>query len=236
MILPKLQSDTLQLWQLDLADTAGLEPIAERFLTKAEMDRAVRLRAGRVRDQFITTRACLRHLLGSVLGIRPIDVEIENTSYGKPELSIPEVFFNVTHSGNTALIAISLLGPIGVDIERINAETDVMELAAHSFSPSEYGTLKSLAPDERQQAFFQCWTQKEAVMKADGRGLSIPLSSFEVPVIQATATAVRLEQGQTYFVTNFEIGEGYAGAYAMETIPECVQMLRIPIRALLGME
>jgi len=107
-------------------------------------------------------------------------------SYGKPELIIEscneELCFNVSHSHGLALYAISLNRQVGVDIERLRSDFSVDLVARQFFSKRENLALSAMAPNEKLQAFFACWTRKEAYIKAKGKGLSIPLDQFDVSI------------------------------------------------------
>jgi len=184
--IPGLGADEVQVWRFDLAQWARPELEWLRMLSSEEAERAGRLRAGQVRMQFLVGRSCLRQLLGRELEIATDAVGIVTGTYGKPQTSpahgIP-LHFNVAHSRSTVLIALSRTGPVGVDVEYLDRKTDVMEVARHALTAAEMDALRAIADgDARRSAFFECWTRKEAVVKADGRGLSLALSSFEIPV------------------------------------------------------
>jgi 4'-phosphopantetheinyl transferase len=92
------------------------------------------------------------------------------------------LFFNVSQCENLAVIAISRDVELGVDVERIRPMQNMPSIAARFFSADEAAALENLPSDARSEAFFRCWTRKEAVTKAHGSGLSTPLHSFAVPV------------------------------------------------------
>jgi len=238
--LPPLAEDVLQLWRVDLASAADLLQRYTSCLTPEERGRAESRRAGQVREQFVFGRACLRILLGRVLGVGPLQVPITNGSHGKPEtpaLRGQSVSFNVAHSKGTILIALSRRGAVGVDIEHVNPATDLMEIALQSFTANEYMKLVSFtSAEQRQRAFYRCWTQKEAVVKADGRGLTLPLSSFEVPVGPANCAPVRISEpsgdpGRPYFVSDLLLGDDLAGAVALESPDDCINLLTFPLES-----
>jgi 4'-phosphopantetheinyl transferase len=158
------------------------------------------------------------------MGMRPNDVPITLNAHGKPEIASASdaLFFNVAHSRETILIALGREGRVGVDIEYLDRETDALEIARNSFTPNEFRLIEQAGdPADQRRAFFRCWTRKEAVMKADGRGLSIPLSAIEVPVAdQAVSTPVRIAESglggsELWFVTDLALGDGIAGALAV---------------------
>jgi 4'-phosphopantetheinyl transferase len=224
--LPELGPGEVQIWRIDLNGAAPKPDIYMKSLSSVEVERAGRLRAGQVRMQFVVARACLRALLGHLMDLRPSDVPIALGPQGKPEV-IPadgsSLFFNVAHSRETILIALCGESRVGIDIEYLDRETDVLEIARNSFTPDEFHRIEEAGgPADLRRAFFRCWTRKEAVIKADGRGLSIPLSDVEVPVSEGAASApVRiagssLAGSETWFVTDLELGDGIAGALATD--------------------
>ena len=116
-------------------------------------------------------------------------MEFRESQYGKPELvrtSREETLnFNLSHSHEAALVAVTLRRQIGVDIEYIKREFEWEEVAARFFAPGEVAGLRALPQEQQRRAFFTCWTRKEAYIKAKGGGLSIPLQEFEVSVSPA---------------------------------------------------
>jgi 4'-phosphopantetheinyl transferase len=90
------------------------------------------------------------------------------------------VRFNLSHSGDLALVAVTRRREIGVDVERLRRESDLLDVAEHYFAPRERATLRSLPEKDRCLGFFRCWTRKEAYLKARGDGLSMDLHSFTV--------------------------------------------------------
>jgi len=132
------------------------------------------------------------------------------------------MFFNVAHSGAAILIALCRSRSVGIDIEYFSREVDALEIAKNSFSSNEFLALSSISDsDSLRRSFFRCWTRKEAVIKADGRGLSLPLDSFEVPVGDVSrATEVLIsESGKQpvghYFVCDVPYGDDVAAAVAI---------------------
>jgi len=233
--LSPLDAGSLQLWRIDLDHVPG--PIDDylKTLSPEELERAARLRAGHVKAQFVIARACLRRLLGFNLSLDPRDVPIELSSYGKPATPLAngrDLFFNLAHSRSTIVIALSRMGSVGVDLEYLDRNTDIMEVVSNLFSPEESEQFAAIADEhQRRLAFFRCWTRKEAVAKADGRGLSLPFTSFQVPIFAtARAAPVRIEDGNaaTYFVSDLLLGETAVGAFAVASMPSRTEMFHFP--------
>jgi 4'-phosphopantetheinyl transferase len=236
--LPPLGADEVQVWRVELADAVGLLSAYAPLLTTRERDRAARLRSGQPREQFLIGRACLRILLGNALEVDRHQVPIQTGPHGKPETPVirgRSISFNVAHSHGTILIALRRQGAVGVDVEHINQATEIMDIAQSSFTAAETAKLASCADEEqRRQAFYRCWTQKEAVVKADGRGLSMPLSSFEVPVDPANSAPVAVRDpssssGTLYLVSDLALGDGIAGAIALDSQDCHLSMLTFPL-------
>jgi 4'-phosphopantetheinyl transferase len=173
--------DEVHVWRasLDLArwDVDDLH----RLLSADERERAGRFRFERDRDHFIVGRARLRILLGRYLGKEPGQFEFTYNSYGKPFLADEKrLSFNLSHSHGLALYAIARGRQVGIDLEQISERVCIEEVARSYFSPTEVAAIRALPEKLRRRAFFNCWTRKEAYLKAQGNGLSITLDSFSV--------------------------------------------------------
>ena len=153
-------------------------------LSDEEQARAKRFKFPRHRRRSIVARASLRHLLGRYLQIDPADIVLHTTEHGKPyvkHLYGPhELTFNVSHSHECALIALTIDRLIGVDVEHLRKVRDVRNIAKHFFAAGEVAKLRTVDEAELNSTFLRCWTRKEAFIKAIGEGLSHPLHQFEV--------------------------------------------------------
>lgn len=206
-------------------------PVSISALRKAlapdELARADRYRFPNGRDRFVVCRAALRTILGLYLRAHPDHLRLSANSYGKPELaglhSGSALRFNVSHSGDLALLAVGYAREVGVDLERLRPGRpgERMRLAERFFSPAEAAELRALPEDERDDAFTVCWTRKEAYIKAIGRGLSLPLSMFDVTVSPKAAaallrTAWNPQDASRWLLRDLNPGSGYVGAIAVE--------------------
>jgi 4'-phosphopantetheinyl transferase len=157
---------------------------AAGLLSAAERRRAERFAFERDRRRYIAARSRLRRLLGARLGERPEGVEFVYGKRGKPALAprhaAAGLCFNLAHCDDVAVYAFAHAREVGVDIERVRPLADADEVAARFFSRNENQAYQALAAAERGQGFFNCWTRKEAFVKALGGGLHIPLASFDV--------------------------------------------------------
>src|SRR5207237_4344548 len=113
-------------------------------------------------------------------------VKFTYSAEGKPNLDafhISDLFFNVSHSEDLAAFAFTSGHRIGVDVEMIRQSVDVDEIPRRFFSSAEQRALAGLSATEKYQGFFNCWTRKEAYIKALGSGLSLPLRDFDVSLL-----------------------------------------------------
>lgn len=189
------------------------------WLDIAERERAARFRHDRDRDRFVARRGQLRELLGHDLGIAPDALWLAEDAHGKPELlDDPDLRFNLSHSNGRALIATARDAAIGCDIEWRNPELACPKVAERLFAPKEYDALMALPSEQWVAGFFNCWTRKEAYVKALGLGLSYPLDAFTVTVAPGEpARFTSDERGWT--LTPFEPVPGYQAALVTGASP-----------------
>lgn len=154
---------------------------AETVLSVAERERAARFHFTRHRRRFVVGRATMRRVLGSILDLSPAAVPLTATPQGKPVLSSPEpLYFNLSNSGDHALLAVTDRVPVGVDLEVAQPLPDLTTVARAFFAHQEAERVLAVEPEERVEAFYRVWTRKEALLKGVGGGLLLPLSDFEV--------------------------------------------------------
>jgi 4'-phosphopantetheinyl transferase len=150
------------------------------ILDDAERTRAARFRSEQDRDRFVSHHAFVRRVLAGYLGVAPAAVAILAASHGKPEVDLASgISFNTSRSGGLSVVAVSA-GGVGVDVERLRPIDDADEVADTMFTEAERRLLRSVPPGSRSETFLALWTRKEAVVKAFGMGLSVPLDSFDV--------------------------------------------------------
>lgn len=171
-----LSSNEVHVWCADLDLPAyRIQQLAQN-LSPDERERADRFHFERHRRRFTAARGFLRSILGRYLPIDPGRLEFSYSKRGKPTLApaSPEehLCFNLSHSHEMALYAVTHNRSIGIDIEHIRSNRDVEQLAKRYFSPREYEVISSLHPDQRQEGFYNGWTRKEAYLKATGEGLA----------------------------------------------------------------
>ena len=178
----RLSPGDVQIWRLDLTCTEGQGWVEAGWdlLSAEETARAQRMRAGTSRDEQVASRAALRSLLAIELDCKPSEVRFRIGEHGKPSLPHGDLAFNVAHSRGMVLIALSLAGPVGIDVEDSARPVEALDVARTAFHPDEVLLLQSTIKAQQPAVFYRCWTRKEAIAKADGRGLTLPMSSFSV--------------------------------------------------------
>ena len=179
-----LPADEVQLWRVDLEAIRADESRWQNVLSSDELTRAARFRSAGDRQRFMATRALLRAILAGYLATDPKGLSFAYSKKEKPFLgpahASSEIMFNVSHSGGIALLAFARGREVGVDVEQVRRDFDLEAIARRFFSAGEQKQLASLPSEDRADAFFRCWTRKEAYIKATGDGLSLPLSQFDV--------------------------------------------------------
>ena len=223
----QLASDEVHSWCASLDVPPETSTRLYATLTPDERTRGARFQFERDQQRFIVARGVLRDLLGRYLQVEPGKISFVCNVFGKPDLG-PEfanrLKFNLSHSAGLALIAIATASNVGVDLEYIRAQSDYADIARHFFSAAEVDHLSALPGHLYAEAFFSCWTKKEACLKACGEGLAIPLNSFSVPLTTDTAhTPVELSVASKDIVAarrwslyTLRPAPGYAGALAIE--------------------
>ena len=177
---PTLSGGEIHVWAVPLEAIKSPVPELEAVLTPAERKRADLFVRDEPRRTFVASRAALRSILGRYLCKSPGDVPIRYAASGKPRLESGDLCFNLAHSGNLTLIAVTRDGEIGVDVELVRPVDQAHEIAARNFHPAERDTLRAADTTSLPITFMRCWTRKEAVLKAIGAGLGYPLAAFDV--------------------------------------------------------
>ena len=219
-----LSPGELHIWSFRFEVHAETLAILRDFLSRDERVRAERFQFPVLRDRFAIGRGALRMILAHYLGGDPGSLEFDYERYGKPFLSKPRtnLRFNLSHSGDLMVIALCLDQPIGVDIEKEDPQFPVMEIAARFFCESEQRTLAQLEGERRWRAFFQIWTAKEAVLKANSLGLSLEPSKVEVALSPLRLTRIEESEGadnSRWHLSALLLEAGYSGALAVTMEP-----------------
>lgn len=215
-----LSSGVVHVWAVRLDQSAPQVDDLRETLSGDELDRASRFYFDRDRRRFVCARGALRRILGGYLDVEPSELSFGYGAHGKPSLSRAEadaLSFNVSHSGELALVAVAPAETeLGVDVEEIRAMPDRDDIARQCFAPSEIARLQALPAAMREDAFYRCWSRKEAYLKALGDGLAKPLDSFEVTFGSDEPVELRVfgDRGESarWTLVGLDPGPGFAAA------------------------
>jgi 4'-phosphopantetheinyl transferase len=220
-----LPEDHVHVWR------AGIDWPPERIcelkqvLSREEQEKAARFHFAIDRTRYVIGRGLLRRLLARCLGTTPQKLRFDYSAFGKPGLAADftdrKLQFNLTHSGELVLIAMTTGRAVGIDIERIRTDMAVDGIATHFFSPRECAALATLEAGAQYDGFFACWTRKEAYIKARGDGLSLPLDQFDVSFLPGEAArllATRPDPAEAdrWMLCDLDVGRHYKAALAVE--------------------
>lgn len=223
----RLDYQTAHLWTVVL-DVAEARVLALRaLLSPDEQARAERFYSERHRMRFTVCRGALRELLGQYLGCAPSELGFEYGAHGKPGLSAQQnpadLRFNLSHSEGLAVIALTGCRDIGVDVEQVRP-INGMAIAGRYFSDDEITQLRRLPSQWHQEAFFSCWTAKEAYIKARGDGLSFALKDFDILIDPTQVPRILKIQGSSAPANQWALHRilpqpGYIATLAIEAPP-----------------
>ncbi len=174
--------DVVAVWRVAMQTHRPLRDDEWTTLAPDEIARAERFKFDEPRIRLVRCRRALRTILGRWLQVDPAVLQFHYGEHGKPQLADTPLApaFNVSHSHDWGLIAVTATGDLGIDVERIELRTTWNGLARRFFSASEVAVLEALPVEKQLAGFFHIWAGKEAFIKAVGRGLSFPLASFSV--------------------------------------------------------
>lgn len=230
--VPKLSSSEVHIWDFPLTTDGSVERYS-KLLSPDELARAARFRFEKDARRFTVARASVRSILGAYVHCGGHDLHFEYSQQGKPSLDgiNPNIHFSVSHSGELAMLALTLDGEVGIDVELIRPEVEIEKLSERFFSPAERESLRALSHNHRVAAFFRCWTCKEAFLKAQGVGLSRSLDSFDVEVnpehpARILATRPDAEEAQRWSMQDIPADAEYAAAVSALAAISRIQILR----------
>lgn len=217
-----LTINTLHIWRLRLhLDLTNINDLWQ-MLSKDEQQRAQRFVRPQDQAKFVQVRGHLRMLLGQYLNVRGETLAFEYGEYGKPQLTVPcnalNLQFNVSHSHDLALIAITQAVAVGVDLEQVNSAANYIDISDRFFTPAEHQVLLQHPQTQQCQAFFRLWTRKEACIKALGGSIAHALDQIAVAQgLDQPITEIKViepSQPGQLFLQNLSLGSRYAGAVA----------------------
>lgn len=221
----ELSGQRIHLWAARLDPPAWRVEELARLIDPDERARAERFRFDVHRRRFIVGRGFMRIVVGAYLGVDPAGLVWSYGPKGKPYLAEPTagapLHFNLSNSEELALLGVNRVREIGVDVEHLRPLSDMEALAERFFSASESKTLLALPPELRSRGFFNCWTRKEAYLKAVGDGLSAPLDRFDVTLVPGEEPKMVTLEGDPeraarWSLYHLEPAQQYLGAVAIE--------------------
>ena len=210
----------VHLWSSTLSLRESSRRQLYQTLSEEERGRAARFRFAQDQHAYVTSRGLLRAILSRYLNEAPDQIAITYGSNGKPYLSGSPVCFNVAHSRQLVVFALAREERLGIDIEHIQPMENLEEVARQFFSLAEYEDLLQIPEHQRVDAFFRCWTRKEAYVKATGKGLQTELDRFQVSLKPDEPTRfVAMADGRNnpceWSLLDWVPEKGYAGAIAI---------------------
>ena len=225
---------------------AWLDPPADRVealavsLSADEWKRADRLAFAHLRRRYVVGRGVLRAILGRYTGAAPARLRFRYAPGGKPALDDQpggaDFRFNISHSNELLLCAVALDREVGVDVEWTGRPLpDAEQIAQSFFSAAERAALRAVPAHLKTVAFFNCWTRKEAYIKARGDGLSLPLDSFDVSLAPGAPVALTgsrrgARDPERWQLRAFEAAPGYCAALVVEGRPGRISFWEFPTR------
>ena len=220
----RLEPANVHVWRTWLNQPREAVEQLWKILAADERQRAEKFLFEHLRTRYVVGRGALRMLLGHYLEQAPEDVVLNYGHQGKPELAEGELQFNLSHSHDLALFGFSLNRELGIDVEQVRAISDRDSIANRFFSPSEAEHLSQIPAADQDLAFFECWTRKEAYIKAIGDGLTYPLDGFRVafgPGRRAELLAVDAQPTEVdrWNLIPIEPAPGYTAALIAERPP-----------------
>ena len=195
----ELGPSQIHLWQYPIGAPPDARHLAHAMtlLSHAEKKRCAAFHLEKHGAEYAVSHAMLRLALSQYAPVRPEEWQFLTREKGKPEIAgpalDPPLWFNLSHTDGFAVCVAGRVRQLGVDVENMSRKTSHEELAKRFFAPAEHEYLRTLPPNLQRDAFFRIWTLKEAYIKADGRGLSIPLDSFHFRFSTDSPAQVTLE-------------------------------------------
>lgn len=220
-----LKDNEVHVWCSSLVLNSKILNKLRLTLSADELERANRFHFQRDRHSFIAGRGILRSILADYHQNKPREIEFTYNTRGKPSIvNIPGglgINFNLSHSHGLAVYAITRRRGIGIDIERLRSNLSFEKIAKRFFTTAEFEKLSSLAHEEFMEGFFKLWTQKEAYIKAKGKGLSIPLNQFAATIkrdqtVRIKEIGINSDKECSWSFHTLTPAPGYVGALAVE--------------------
>lgn len=228
----RIDRGTVHVWQAYFQQSIVSDRIFLEYLSQDETEKAQRFIHQSDRDRYVFSHGLLRSLLGTYVNCAPQQFVFETKQYHKPFLLSPDcnndIRFNLSHSQNMVLIAVSRGVEVGVDVEYMRKIPDALQIVNSTFSVDERKFLNALCPGDFEEGFFTYWTSKEAFLKGIGKGLSYPLDKFSISFPSGKSEGsvhIHDDPDNTYCwkILKLSLGPGYSGALAIEGLGSRLQ-------------
>jgi 4'-phosphopantetheinyl transferase len=215
--------DEIHVWRASLARADEVTSHLESLLSSDEKARSDRFHFPRDRHRYVVARGLLRELLGAYLQQTPASLEFRYAQHGKPFLGGRNpgsgLHFNLSHSGDVVVYAFANERNLGIDVEQMRANAAEDEIAHRYFSAREIRELQALPPRDQVEGFFNCWTRKEAYLKATGLGLQLALDGFAVSLAPGAHAQFLSGVKSKWQIVAVPAAEGYAAAMVYDGAP-----------------
>ena len=222
------EQNTVDIWQVDTQHVYDNVLALTDILDTTEFERYQSLHH-KFKQTYLISHAACREILASYSGILAKDIIYKKNEYGKPELDHEQALkFNMSHSHDMAIIAVSKNTEIGVDLEYVNRKSQWNKIARRFFSQPEINYLFSQPESSQKTLFYQIWTNKEAFIKALGTGLATPLSTFDASSEGIVKTLSSFDTTTTWYTKNLDIAPGYLAAVSQNTQIEKIRYYKYP--------
>jgi 4'-phosphopantetheinyl transferase len=236
----QLEPNDIHIWRVSLPIKSIKAITLSRLLTVDEVIRAQRFHFQRDYNCYVVARGILRILLGAYNHIPPEHIRFQYSAHGRPSLILEQnaamLDFNISHSHEMALMAFTRgpLAVVGVDLEYVRPDIAHEQIAEHFFSTQEVTSLRALPTRLQSIAFFNCWTRKEALIKASGEGLSKSLDQFSMSLTPGEDAKLLSVLGQPeelskWFVQDLQPGAGYTAAIVARNPVEKIYKWEYPL-------
>jgi 4'-phosphopantetheinyl transferase len=231
----ELGENEVHVWKASLDPPAGIIERLNLLLSEDEHQRSERFYHATDRHQFVAGRGILRRILSAYLELAPDELKFEYNQYGKPFLSPDrggsKLDFSLSHSNGMALYVVARGRRVGIDIEFAQEDFATLEIAERFFSKEEIESLKAVPITRRTDAFFNCWSRKEAYIKAIGMGVSYPLDGFTVSVDPGTTPALLrvasdASEAARWKMYELEVSNRHAAALIVENPPVSLSLFQ----------
>lgn len=232
-LISAIAAGEVHVWRVGLDESTNVSR-HWASLSVEEQNRANRFHRETDRKAFTISHGALRSILGGYLAVPAADIPFAVGAAGKPalgaDLAGSGLEFNLSHSGDFALVAVSAASIVGVDVERWDPNVECLDLAEHYFSPRERDELRAIHPGETMAGFFNAWTRKEAYLKATGDGITRGLVHFDVSLAPGELAELREDRNAPdattrWFMEALEVAPGYAGALVAESPRRSISLL-----------